>query len=402
MKQRILFVEDNPLLAEMYAMMLEGEQEHYVVATARDGEQAMELMAQKPFDVVVSDMGLPGMSGIELIDQLKRRYPGCCRIIISGLSDQQEVVRCLNTAHQFLAKPFNVKELKATLARIGALDAFLADEALKSLVSQLGTLPSFPSLYVEVMKELRVEEPSIERITDIVSRDPSMTAKLLQIANSAALGLGRELSSPSEAVQYVGLGTVRSLALSVHIFSCFEQTRLEGFYIDSLWGHVVRTAAIARRLMQLEGAEEAEAEEAYISGMLHDVGKLMLANSLPKEFQRVVVLAAGRPCTLHEAELEVLGVTHAGVAAYLLGLWGLPATIVEAVAFHHTPTCGHAGGFGALTAVHVGNVLEHEFFDSSPGTRKPDIDTAYLSRLGLQGRLDVWRTDAAALKLMTN
>ncbi len=236
MKKRILFVEDNPLLVSLYAMMLEGEQEHWEVSTARDGEQALALMAQTPFDVVVSDMGLPGMSGIELIDQVKHRYPGCCRIILSGLSDQQEVVRCLNATHQFLAKPFNVKALKATLARIGALDAFLADEALKSLVGQLGTLPSFPSLYVEIMKELGAAEPSVERIANIVSHDPSMTAKLLQIANSAALGLARELSSPFEAVQHLGLGTVRSLALAVPIFSCFEQTHLQGFFCQLTLG----------------------------------------------------------------------------------------------------------------------------------------------------------------------
>ena len=400
MKKRILFVEDNPTLVSLYAMMLKGEQEHWEVLTAQDGEQALELMAQAAFDVVVSDMGLPGMNGIELIDQVKHRYPKCCRIILSGLSDQQEVARCLNATHQFLAKPFNVNTLKATLTRIGALDAFLSGEALKSLVGQLGTLPSFPSLYVQIMKELEAEEPSIEGIANIVSHDSGMTAKLLQIANSAALGLRGELSSPYEAILHLGLSTVRSLVIAVHIFSRFEQTRLTGFPIDSLWGHVVRTAAIARRLMQLEGAEPAEAEEAYIAGMLHDIGKLMLANSLPREFQRAVVLAAARPCALHEAELEVLGATHAAVAAYLLGLWGLPATIVEAVAFHHTPASGHASGFGPLTAVHAANVLEHEFFDDGPGARKPDIDAAYLSRLGLQDRLEVWR--AAAGKRMAS
>ncbi len=146
--------------------------------------------------------------------------------------------------------------------------------------------------------------------------------------------------------------------------------------------------------MQLEDAEPAEAEEAYIAGMLHDAGKLMLANSLPGDFQRAVGLAAARPCALHEAELEVLGATHAGVAAYLLGLWGLPATIVEAVAFHHIPASGHAGGFGALTAVHAANALEHEFFDDPPSARKPAMDAVYLSRLGLQDRLDVWRAAA--------
>jgi putative nucleotidyltransferase with HDIG domain len=391
MKQRILFVEDNPILAKMYEMMFEREAELWEVVTAPDAEQAVELMARSSFGVIVSDMGLPGMSGIELIDLVRRQYPACSRIILSGLSDQEEVVRSLNATHQFLAKPVSAKALKATLARIGSLDACLSDKALRSLVGELTTLPSFPSLYIRIMEELGAEEPSIDKVAKIILQDPSMTAKLLQIANSAALGLERKLSSPFEAVQQLGLSMVRSLVLSVHIFSAFKQSQLQGFSIDSLWAHSMRTATVAQRLMQHEGAEQVEAEEAYIAGMLHDIGKLMLANSLPEKFQQALALAAARPCSLPEAEVEVLGANHAGVAAYLLGLWGLPATIVEAVAFHHTPSIGQSGGFGALTAVHAANVFEHESCGSSTNGLQVQIDADHLASLGLLKRLEAWR-----------
>jgi HD-like signal output (HDOD) protein len=387
-------VEDNPILLSLYATMLDEEPERWDVSTARDGERALELIEQGPYDVLVTDLGLPGVSGIELINQVRQRYPGCCRIILSGLKDQQVVARSLNATHQFLAKPFDISVLKATLDRVGSLDAFLADEALKSLVGQMGTLPSFPSLYLEIMKELGAEAPSVQWIAEIISQDPSMTAKLLQIANSAAMGLAHAVSSPFEAVQHLGFCTVRSLALTLHIFSPLGQTAIQGFSVDALWGHVVRTGALARRLGQLEGAEPAEAEDAYIAGMLHDAGKLMLAQSLPRKFQSALALAAARPCPLHEAEREVLGANHAGVAAYLLALWGLPANIVEAVAFHHAPAKGHADGFSALTAVHAANALEHEFFDDNPAVPKPELDLAYLSSLGVQERLPVWRANA--------
>lgn len=137
-----------------------------------------------------------------------------------------------------------------------------------------------------------------------------------------------------------------------------------------------------------------ETDDAYTAGMLHDAGKLMLAHSLPRQFQEALDLAASQPCPLHEAEFQVFGATHAAVAAFLLGLWGLPATIVEAVAFHHSPAQGRAGGFGALTMVHAANVLEHEFFDDTPAALKPEMDATYLSALGLTDRVDIWRAAA--------
>ena len=188
MKKRILFVEDNALLREMYLMMMEGEADFWEAVSAPDAREALRLMEERPFEVVVSDMRMPGMDGIELMGVVRQLYPRSSRIILSGLSDQAEIAHSLDSTHQFLAKPFDVKALKSTLSRLGKLDAYLKDEKLQALVGQMRALPSFPSAYHEIMKELGGEAPSIERLAEIISRDPSMTAKLLQIANSAAGG----------------------------------------------------------------------------------------------------------------------------------------------------------------------------------------------------------------------
>lgn len=216
--------------------------------------------------------------------------------------------------------------------------------------------------------------------------------------NSAVIGLAHRVSSTFEAVEYLGLGTVRSLVLSAHIFSCFERTDLDGLFIQQLWNHAVRTGMVSQMIMRLEQAVRADCEDGYVAGMLHDVGKLMLANSLPEQFQRALALAAERKISLYDAELEILGATHAGVAAYLLGLWGLPAPVVEAVAFHHTPGNSEARTFGPLTAVHAANVLEQELSSAEPCGRPAELDLEYLASLGLQDRADAWR--AEALKLL--
>jgi putative nucleotidyltransferase with HDIG domain len=397
MKRKILFVDDDALIRELFSTFLQSEQARWDISTAESGEAALLLLEATHFDVVVSDMRMPGMDGVTLIREVKRRSPSTSRIILSGLTDQKEIAESLRETHQFLPKPFQPKALKATLARIGGLDAYLQDEKIRSVVAQLDTLPSFPSLYLEIMQELAVDDPSVEKIAATVAKDPGMTVKMLQIVNAASLGLGRRITSPQEAVQQIGMSAVRSLALSAHIFSCFEHTELKGFAISQLWDHAMRTAQLARRLMEVERAEYALAEDAYTAALLHDVGKLMLANNLPEPFQRTLTLAQEGNRPFADAEQEVFGANHAGVGAYLLGLWGMPSTIVEAVAFHHQPRRSEATAFGPLTAVHVANVLEHELSGIKPLGCPSEFDLEHLTAVGLQDRIEVWREHAVKI-----
>jgi HD-like signal output (HDOD) protein/ActR/RegA family two-component response regulator len=395
MKKRVLFVEDNALLREMYLMMMDGEGQAWEAASAPDARQALRLMEQAPFDVVVSDMRMPGMDGLELMDVVRQLYPRSSRIILSGLSDQEEIARSLDSTHQFLAKPFEAKALKATLARLGKLDAYLKDTRLQALVGQMRVLPSFPSVYHEIMKELGGEDPSIERLAGIIAEDPSMTVKLLQIANSAAGGRATKAASPFEAVQFVGLSAVRSLALSAHIFRTFEHVKLKGFSLPQLWDHTVRSGVIAGAIMRAEHADPGEVEEAHIAGMLHDLGKLMLADSMPERFQEALTLAHEQGVSSEQAESELFGAHHGGVAAYVLSLWGMPVTMVEAVAFHHSPSSSEHPAFGPLTAVHVANFLDHELMENPEAGTTPGLNLEYLRQLGVEDRLDAWRQAAA-------
>ena len=143
--------------------------------------------------------------------------------------------------------------------------------------------------------------------------------------------------------------------------------------------------------MESQGAKAGQAEDAYIAGMLHDVGKLMLANSLPDHYREAAIYAVGQQIPLHAAETEVFGATHAGVGAYLLGLWGLPAPIVEAVAFHHTPTLSDMPTFGPLASVHVANVLDAEQSAARQPMPLSGFNDDYLSTLKVQDQLATWR-----------
>jgi HD-like signal output (HDOD) protein len=391
MKQ-ILFVEDNEILLQLYGMLLEGEHSQWQTSLAPDGEAALKLLQQNAFDVVVSDMQMPGMSGIELLTEVRKLHPQTARIIVSGFTDQAAAADSLNSTHLFIPKPFDVKTLRATLHRIGTLDAFLKDDQLRGLAGKMRALPSFPTLYLDIMREIESPTSSIQGIAKIVAQDPGILTKILQVANSAAFGLPAPVTDATEAVQLLGMTTVRSLALSAQVYANFAPGRLKHFSADALWTHLMKCGDLSRTLLRRERAAFADTEDAYTAGMLHDIGKLMLADSLPEEFAQALALAGEKKIPLAEAEQEIFGATHAGLAAYLLGLWGLPAAIVEAVAFHHTPEKSELKQCSALTAVHVANAL-------CDNAGSADLNLDYLAEIGVADRLDDWRDTAAELQL---
>ena len=393
--KRILFVDDSAMMRDMFGALLASERAHWEIATASDGAEALALMKARAFDVVASDMRMDGMDGVQLLNEVIKLHPQTSRIIISGVADQAEAARALAATHQFIAKPFDANTLRAVLARIGGLDAFLQDERLKALAGRLRALPSFPMLYLEIMKALDDPNMPMQTIDALMVKDPGLIAKMLQVVNSVALGLHEKVNDPLEAAQQLGLRTVRSLALSAHVFTNFTPSQRINFPVDVLWGHLMKCADSARAIMRAEDADHVYVEAAYTAGMLHDIGKLMLADSMPREFQMVLAQSATASAPFYELEMEVFGATHAGLAAYLLGLWGLPAPIVEAVAFHHTPEKSSHQVFSPLTAVHVANALEHEIDGG-----EASLNEEYLEKIGVVNRLDAWREEVA--KLRTN
>lgn len=390
--KRILFVEDNKVLLELYGMLLDRQRDQWQTTLAPDGETAMKLLKHAAFDVVVSDMKMPGMDGIALLTEVGKLHPKSTRIIISGVSDQAEAANSLNCVHLFLPKPFDATLLRSVLARIGSLDAYLKDDRLRGLAGRMRALPTFPTLYLDIMREIESPNSSVQSIAALIAKDPGITAKILQVANSAALGLAEKVHDSVDAVQHLGLGTVRSLALTAQVYGNYAHRRLKGFSAPQLWGHLMQCGALARAIMRREHAAAADVEDAFTAGLLHDIGKLMLADSLPDEFAEAMAVSEQKRIPLPEAEMEIFGATHAGLAAYLLGLWGLPTAIVEAVAFHQTPEKSSLKQFNALTAVHVANAFSDE-------TGTMPLDMEYLDQIGVTSRLPAWRDDAAELQL---
>jgi putative nucleotidyltransferase with HDIG domain len=277
------------------------------------------------------------------------------------------------------------------LMRASALRELLADKQLQRLLSQMETLPTLPSLYCEMVEALQSADASIGAIAGIVGRDVGMTAKILQMVNSAYFGIARKITCPIQAISLIGIDTAKNLVLSYQVFSQFDQTKVPKFYIDALWQHSMTVARYARELARIEGQDRRTVEDSFTAGLLHDAGKLALMANLPAEYAKALKLAKTQPISLAEAEETCIGANHAQVGAYLFRLWGLPETLVEAVAFHHGPAKYQQQIFSPLTAVHVANGLAHESACRGEAGVTSSIDLEYLAMLGLADRLPEWR-----------
>jgi HD-like signal output (HDOD) protein len=359
------------------------------------GPEALDMLAQEPFDVVVTDMRMPKMDGAQLLTEVKERYPYVVRIVLSGHSDQEKILQSVRPAHQYLSKPAEAEALKDTIVRACAVRDLLSQEALKSVVAKIDSLPSLPSLYAEIVDELMSPNASILKIGQIIAKDLSMTTKVLQMVNSAFFALPRHISDPSQAVSLLGLDTVKALVLTVEVFSKFDQDKLAAFDIERLWHHSIATGQLVRRITKLEGGDKQLQDDAYMAGLLHDIGKLVLVDSYADQYRQIQESAAQGHLTLVDAETKTLGASHAEVGAYLLGLWGLPDPIVEAVAFHHRPQDCPAHTFIPLAAVYIANALQHVEANSRDDICEDScaLDLAYLAELGLNERIEIWRDE---------
>jgi len=388
-KTRILFVDDESNILDGLRRMLQSMRKEWDMTFVEGGQAALDILAVKSFDVIVSDMRMPGIDGAQLLERVKQNYPHIARIVLSGQTSKKTILRSVGPVHQYLTKPCNAETLRTTISHICSLRDLLTNEELQGLIAQLESLPSLPSLCAELMEQLRDNDCSVDEVAKIISRDVGMSAKIMQLVNSAFFGVGRHVSDISQAVTLLGLETIASLALSMRIFSQFDDIKLEGFSLSCLCDHAFAVAELARLIARSENAEKSVTGYCFLAGMLHDIGKLVLAAQVPQKYQQVLSLCSCRTKEIREAESEVLQTTHAEVGAYLLGLWGFSDDIITALAFHHRPAEAAATEFNALTTVHVANILAHETDSIFDKNIQPD--TQYLDALRLTDRLPRWR-----------
>jgi putative nucleotidyltransferase with HDIG domain len=389
-QKAILFIALSPEDAERIRTGLHDTADKWRLEFVSNVRQGLTALGQAEFDAAMVDLTAPGIDAPGLFKSMMESSPVTLRVGLVTPPEREAIQQVRAAVHQLLTKPCDPKVLTAVLARAFAAREFLSDENFKRLAGGLRSLPVLPAIYTELMQELKSEDPSLERAGEIVAKDMALTTKILTLVNSAFFGLGRPIAHPSEAAVFLGTETLRALVLSLQVFSQFSQVQLKEFSVENLWKHSWTTGVLARRLCEFEEAGRETTDEAFIAGLLHDVGKLVLAANHPAQLEENIRQARQKQQALWEQEYQVFNASHAELGGYLLGSWGLPSGVVEAVAFHHRPAHARRQNFCALTAVHAANTIGKKG-PSDCGLNPQSISLDYLRGLDLAERADGWK-----------
>ena len=370
---RILFVDDEPMVLDGIRRMLLGQRREWEMQFAISGDVALQLCANSPVDVIVTDMRMPEMDGATLLEQIAQRYPDMIRVVLSGHSELDAALRALNVAHQYLAKPCEGPALLQTLRDALLLRARLTNDRVRQLANRLGSLPSVPRTFSRINRLLADPASNMADVAGAISEDPALTGKVLHLANSAFFGRAHHATSLHAATALLGVAAIRHLVLTAEMFDALPLGKgARGVTVEALQRHSSLVAHVASSLEP--GAPWCD--DAFAAGLLHDVGVLILAARMPQDFEQIqMFVEAG--AVRSEAERAVLGVDHAEIGGYLLALWGLPASIIDAVVSHVSFDPSEVGELDVRSAVGVANVLTREVEGTAPAQRPAPVDARW-------------------------
>ena len=378
-KKRILFVDDEPAILAGLQNLLYKDRKRWQMVFALGGQLGLDEIRKEPFDIVVSDMRMPGVDGATLLNTVKDECPSTVRIMLSGHADREAIVRALPALHQLLSKPCDAATLRGAIER--SLDGADVDRdaRIRKIVGGVDKLPTPPDIYFELTRLMQSPTASVGDVSRVVTRDPALSAKLLQLVNSAYFGTGQVTTSIPQAVALLGTDRLRYIALTASVFSSPSGVDdVGGFSLSDMQRGAMRAAWLARTI-----AEPAIRDEAFASTLLHDVGHVVLALSRGNESHAFHDRIQRGESPL-EVELDLFGVTHADVGARLLAIWGLPSTIVDVVHYHHDPGSAPAPVRRLASIVHVAEVaVQHVPFATQ-------LNMPSLERAGCAHMVPTW------------
>lgn len=338
-KLRLIFVDDESgILATMRRIMFRKRTE-WQVDFATSGAEGLELVCSTFPNVVVSDMRMPGMDGVEFLTHVARIQPGTIRIIMTGHSSQEAFLRSVGPVHLILYKPVEAEQFMELMDRLRFLFSLPISEAGRNLLGSITALPPVPQNHSRLMNALGNPFCTFELLSEIIGSDPALAAKLLHLINSAHFGVARRVVKLDDAVRLLGIDIIRSLALGTSFFARFDG-QVDPLFVSRLARHCLQVAEMAKWIAHHLSRESQVKEEAFLAGLLHEIGQL-------------VHVGQGKGAENDQGALGVERQLQGWMGAFLLGLWGLPEYIMNVAAYHHNPQLSLLPRCPVLLSVHL-------------------------------------------------
>lgn len=388
MKKCIYVVDDQAPVMETAVLIMRSMDPQWEVSGFTDPTKALAAVQAKAPDLILSDQLMPEMLGSQLLDQVRALSPATIRIIMSGYVALNK--RALPTsAHQYIAKPFDTIKLREIVRRSFAAQERIADKNLQAVATSLRSIPSLPQAHHALLKELEDNRNALSKIAQMVAEDAGLSVKVLQLANSSLFGQGYLIDSPSDAVLCLGTDMIATIVLSQSLFRHYESMNAQEIDLRQVWNHSWQTARLAQHLCREKGLSRIAGEEAFLSGLLHETGRFILADNFPEQFRTACQNASARKSPLGPRLREAFKANPTQISAYILDLWGMPPGVVGAIAQMETPGKETAGDFTLASALYLADGIASR---QAPADASPpeDWDTGYLGKIGCLENLPAW------------
>ncbi len=359
-KLNVLLVDDQPQVLSGLRRNLSIEEEDWLVHAAASGPLALEAMALNEYDIVVSDLRMPGMSGAEFLQIARDRYPNALRFILSGYADQDLMLKASGVAHRYLTKPCETAELVAAIKQVLMTQRLIHDDNVLAICHKINELHVENGPISRLLALTDDPECDTGEVIGLIERNPSLHATVLRISNGAFFGRGGTIDTLQDSMQILGLDLLRNIALIEMAKTHLKLSEYGRRCADRIMEHCVETSLRIPRLGKLVGRDLSLQRRLASAAILHDLGKLVLLAYDEKRFVSTCSrsLAERRPS--HELEAEIFGCDHAALGGYIFELWGLPESLIRAIAWHHRPEC-HLGALSKNEAalLQIANYLAH-------------------------------------------
>ena len=352
---RILLVDGDGELLQARRQAFGKAHRQWEVHLARTGEEALQVLARDPVDILIMDLQLPDLATSGLLLRVQEAHPGTVRIALTDPAPADVLDEAETDFHRVFLKSREPSFLIDAVESLNIEDDETNVRAIRAFVAGLGRIPSLPSLYAELVALLEQEDAGMDEVSRLVRRDLAVASQVLKLANSVHFAARCPVAEIGQAVVRVGMDSLKAMVLFRGLISSFNGHLPKEMDLEKLWFHSFQVAMGVSKLAILEG-QTALADQAFSVGLLHDVGVVVLATDPSRRYGALLARANSSRIPLAVLEHETYGVDHTQVGAHLLSLWGLPPGFCRPIREHHAPPPPGGEAFPLSSALHLADV----------------------------------------------
>jgi len=387
MKKNILFVDDEENILKGLRRMLMRKRREWNMIFAAGGEEALTRCRQADIDIIVTDMRMPVMDGLELLTRIMEENPEIIRFVLSGQAEKDVVFGVIKAAHRFLSKPHNSDLMKEKIERVLNARDMISKRRLAGLIAGPDPVRTTYKSLLEMKNELKKDDPDILTIKRIVKSDMVIAAAFMKFASSGFFMERAPEVDPQKIIDTIGIDTIKELVQKYDNFSSFRGESPEDNAADVISDHSVIISRTSRKIAAGVTDDPKLISESGIAGLLHDIGRNIFLSFEENGGSFIDIIKDEFSDEFVDFERNTVCSTHGTAGAVLGTLWGYPESIIRALMYHHNPSDSNSSCFECLTAVHVAESLAGE----RNGNRENCLDTEYLRNLRLDNKIKEWQ-----------